>query len=160
MKIAISAAGETLDLKVDSRFGRCPYFAIVELDEERPQALANPFQAVPGGAGAQSAQFVVEQGVSAPLTGKCGPKASAVLADAGVAVVSGVSGRVRKAVEQYQRHAHRSAAEPANGSAASGLGFGLERGRGHGGTGRSRRGRGRRQGGGCGCGRGHGGPTT
>lgn len=35
----------------------------MELDEERLQALTNPFQAAPAGTGAQSAQFVLEQGV-------------------------------------------------------------------------------------------------
>lgn len=153
MKIAISAAGETLDSWVDPRFGRCPYFAIVDLDTERLEALANPFQDAAGGVGTQSAQFVVEQGAAALLTGKCGPKASAVLADAGVEVVSGVAGLVREAVEQYQRRTSGSATEPANADAASGLGFG----RGRGGPGRGRGGRRPGGGAGCGCGRGHGG---
>ncbi len=158
MKIVISAAGETWDSQVAPRFGRCPYFAIVDLDAQQLEALANPFQDAPEGAGTQSAQFVVEQGAAALLTGKCGPKASAVLADAGVEVVSGVAGLVREAVEQYQRRTSGSATEPANADAASGLGFG----RGRGGPGRGRGRSDRRLGGGagCGCGRGHGGPPA
>lgn len=151
MKIVISAAGETRDSQVDPRFGRCPYFAIVDLDTQRLEALANPFQDAAGGAGTQSAQFVVEQGAAALLTGKCGPKASAVLADAGVEVVSGVAGLVCEAVEQYQRRTRRLATERGNRDASSGLGFGRGRGRG---------GRGPGGGAGCGCGRGHGGPPT
>ena len=30
MKIAISSTGNTLDSKMDQRFGRCPYFLIVD----------------------------------------------------------------------------------------------------------------------------------
>ena len=32
MKIAISSTGQTLDSTVDARFGRCPYFLIVDPD--------------------------------------------------------------------------------------------------------------------------------
>jgi len=33
MKIAISASGPDKDSSVDERFGRCPYFMIVDTDE-------------------------------------------------------------------------------------------------------------------------------
>jgi predicted Fe-Mo cluster-binding NifX family protein len=33
MKIAVSAAGNTLDSLVDPRFGRCAYFIIADVEE-------------------------------------------------------------------------------------------------------------------------------
>lgn len=153
MKIAVGAKSDTLDSPVEPRFGRCRYFALVDLDTEAFEAVANPYQDTVGGAGTQSAQLVVEREVGAVLAGSYGPKATAVLADAGIDMVSGVSGTVREAVEQFKRGhrvAHVASVPPAGGP---GRGFGSGRGRGRGG---GRGGLGSGRGGGCG-GRGPGG---
>lgn len=101
MKIAITATGTGLDAAVDPRFGRCACFVLVDRDSGAVETVANPFQDAAGGAGTQTAQWVVNQGVDAVLTGQCGPKATAVLEDAGIHIVEGVSGTVREAVENY-----------------------------------------------------------
>jgi len=41
MKIAISATGPTLEDEVDPRFGRCPYFIIIDPDTMEFEALDN-----------------------------------------------------------------------------------------------------------------------
>jgi predicted Fe-Mo cluster-binding NifX family protein len=166
MKIAITSTGTTLDSPVDPRFGRSPYIAFVDLEKDRLEALANPFADASGGAGIQAAQFVLDHGAEALLTGHCGPKAIAVLSDAGVQVVNGISGTVREAVASYRQTEKVSAdeaaskvdAEPAipGGVPGGGFGRGLGRGAGGGGGGR-RRGPGGRFGGGRGGGRGPGG---
>jgi len=38
MKVAVSATGPTLDAEVDPRFGRCPYFGIIDPDTMRLSA--------------------------------------------------------------------------------------------------------------------------
>ena len=166
MKIAITSTGTTLDSPVDPRFGRSPYIAFVDLEKDRLEALANPFADASGGAGIQAAQFVLDHGAEAFLTGHCGPKASAVLSDAGVQVVNGISGTVREAVASYRQTekgtadaaASRADVEPRlpGGGPGGGVGRGLGRGAGGGGAGR-RRGPGGRFGGGRGGGRGPGG---
>jgi len=35
VKIAISSTGQTLEDSVDARFGRCPYFIIVEIKDKK-----------------------------------------------------------------------------------------------------------------------------
>jgi predicted Fe-Mo cluster-binding NifX family protein len=166
MKIAVTSKGTSMDSPVDPRFGRSPYIAFVDLQTDQLEALANPFADASGGAGVQAAQFVLDQGARALLTGHCGPRASTVLSDAGVQVVNGASGTVREAVESYRQTEKVSAdaaaskvdAEPALPGRGPGGGFGrgLGRGAGGGGGGR-RRGPGGRFGGGRGGGRGPGG---
>lgn len=87
MKMAITATGTGLDAAVDPRFGRCACFVLVDRDSGAVETVANPFQDAAGGAGTQTAQWVVNQGVDAVLTGQCGPKATAVIEDAGVRIV-------------------------------------------------------------------------
>jgi predicted Fe-Mo cluster-binding NifX family protein len=41
MRIAVTAAGSTLDATMDPRFGRCAYFVIVETDDMTFEAIEN-----------------------------------------------------------------------------------------------------------------------
>jgi predicted Fe-Mo cluster-binding NifX family protein/ferredoxin len=102
MKIAITAAGPALDDMVEARFGRCPYFQIIDTETMEQEALENSNIALGGGAGIQSAQMMSEKGVRVVLTGNCGPNAFQVFSAAGIQVIVGVSGKVRDAVEQFK----------------------------------------------------------
>jgi len=102
MKIAVTATGPTLDGPVDPRFGRCPYFLIVETDDLSCEAVENPNLTLGGGAGIQSAQLMNEKGVRCVLTGNCGPNAYQTLSAVGIEVIVGCSGRVRDVVEQFK----------------------------------------------------------
>ena len=116
MKIAITSTGPTLDDHVEARFGRCPYFLIVDTDTIQCEAIENPNIALGGGAGIQSAQLMSEKGVTAVLTGNCGPNAFNVFGQAGIQVIVGLSGPVRDAVEQFKRGNFSSASGPNVGS--------------------------------------------
>lgn len=112
MKIAVTSTGPSLDDNVEARFGRCPYFLIVDTDTMQYEAIENPNIALGGGAGIQSAQLMSEREVTAVLTGNCGPNAFAVFGQAGIQVIVGVSGPVRNAVEQFKTGALSSASGP------------------------------------------------
>jgi len=112
MKIAVTSTGPTLDDNVEARFGRCPYFLIIDTDTMQYEAIENPNIAIGGGAGIQSAQLMSEKGVIAVLTGNCGPNAFNVFGQAGIQVIVGVNGPVRNAVEQFKRGAFSSASQP------------------------------------------------
>jgi predicted Fe-Mo cluster-binding NifX family protein len=75
MKIAITSTGPTLDDSVESRFGRCPFFLLIDPETLSLEAIKNPNIALGGGAGTQSAQLMANKGASVVLTGNCGPKA-------------------------------------------------------------------------------------
>ena len=103
MKIAVSASGPTLDAAVDPRFGRAPYFLIVDPDTLEFEVVANQInlQAAQG-AGIQTATLVARYKPAAVLTGHCGPKAFQTLQAAGIPVIVEVHGSVRQAVEHYR----------------------------------------------------------
>ncbi len=162
MKIAVSATGPTLDDAVEARFGRCPYFLIIDPDSFVVESIQNPNIALGGGAGIQSAQMMAEKGVSSVLTGNCGPNAYRTFGAAGIQVVTGVSGKVREAVEQFKKGTFPQPSGPnveshfgmkSNASTGRGMGGGMGTGRGMGGG----MGKGRGMGGGMGTGRGMGG---
>ena len=157
MKIAVTSTGPTLDDMMEARFGRCAYFLIVDLDTMEFEALENPNIALGGGAGIQSAQLMAEKGVSTVLTGNCGPNAFQTFGAANIQVITGVSGQVRQAVEQYKSGALSNTTTPnvqshfgmgTGGGMGMGRGMGMGGGRGMGGGG----GRGMGGGGGMGMG--------
>ena len=104
MKIAITATGDNLDCEVDPRFGRAQYFIVVPEDSDDFEALSNTQNLnAAQGAGIQSAQNVVDAGCGVVISGHFGPKAFSVLGAAGVKMISGVSGTVRAALEQFRQ---------------------------------------------------------
>ncbi len=74
MKIAITSEGNTLEAQIDSRFGRCSYFAIYDTETKQTVFLENPGKDASGGAGPAAVQFVAKQGVSRVVAGEFGGK--------------------------------------------------------------------------------------
>jgi len=112
MNIAVTATEPTLDAKVDPRFGRCPYFLIVNTDNLNFEPVENANVALGGGAGIQSAQLMAEKAVEVVLTGNCGPNAYQTLSAAGIGVIVGCSGTVADAIEQFKAGQLNTAGEP------------------------------------------------
>ena len=112
MKIAVTATEPSLDARMDPRFGRCPYFLVVETDDASFEAVENQSVSLGGGAGIQSAQLMADKGVQTVLTGNCGPNAYQTLAAAGIAVIVGCGGSVADVVEQFKAGQLNAASEP------------------------------------------------
>lgn len=151
-KICVTSSGPTLDSMVDPRFGRCAYFIIANPETYEFEALSNEAAMVSGGAGIRAAQTVTSKNVDTVLTGSVGPNAFPALQDAGVRILSGVSGTVKTAIENYKMDTYQELTVPGpsnvgkgQGGPGRGLGrgYGLGLGRGAGGSG----GRGRHRGG-------------
>lgn len=100
--VCVTSQGDNLEADVDPRFGRCQYFIIVNTVDLSFEAVQNPNISGMGGVGVQSAQFMVDKGVDAILTGNVGPNAFATLRAAGIEMVTGVTGTVKDAVEKYK----------------------------------------------------------
>jgi len=133
MKVAVSSSGQDLDSHIDPRFGRCACFLMVETDDMSFEVFNNESADLSGGAGIQSAQFVISQGAKAVITGNCGPNAVKTLSAAAVEVFLGITGTIKEAVEKY-KSGNIAQAGKANVSEHSGLtGKGLGRGMGTGG---------------------------
>ena len=105
MKVAITAKGSDLNSEVDPRFGRAPYFLVVDSDNGEFIAVDNQQNLnAMGGAGIQSTEAVTKHGVEVLLTGHCGPNAFRALQAAGVKIVIGVEGIARDAMEKLQKN--------------------------------------------------------
>jgi predicted Fe-Mo cluster-binding NifX family protein len=142
MRIVVTSNGaggsadpaEILGAPASPAFGRCPTYVFVDIDaadEDRPmevEAVENPAIAASGGAGIQAAQFVIERGAQAVVTGNVGPNAFNVFQSAGVSIHLFGGGSVREAVEAYRAGELQSVAE-ANVQAGVGMGRGRGMGR-------------------------------
>ena len=104
MKLAVTSTGRDLGAKIDPRFGRAPYFIVVD-SETMAYSVVNNSQSLnlPQGAGIQAAALVAQHRPSAVITGNCGPKAYHTLQAAGIPVLLGVDGPVRQAVDLYRQ---------------------------------------------------------
>jgi len=102
LKVAVSSTGPDLDAAVSPRFGRCPYFVIVETATMGYEAIPNASASNASGAGIAAAQEVASKGVGVVLTGRFGPNASQVLSQVGIQMMTGISGTVKQAVEAYK----------------------------------------------------------
>jgi predicted Fe-Mo cluster-binding NifX family protein len=102
MKICITSQAESLNSEIDPRFGRANYFLIVDTDNMEIESFKNPYTQAGGGAGIQAAQFVANKDVEAVITGNIGPNSFQVLTEAGLNIISGLSGSVKSAIEKYK----------------------------------------------------------
>src|SRR4030042_6263851 len=112
MRICITSEGNTLDSKVDGRFGRCQYFIIADPDTLEFEAVGNPNVESMGGAGIQSAQLVASKQIKAVVTGNVGPNAFQTLQAAGIEVFTGASGTVKEVIEKYKKGGFKAASSP------------------------------------------------
>ena len=104
MRIAITSEGTNLDSNLDSRFGRAAFFIIVDSDTAGFEVVKNSQNLnLPQGAGIQAGKTMADHHVEALITGHCGPKAFRVLQNAGVKIMTGASGKVADAVEQFNK---------------------------------------------------------
>lgn len=129
MKIAISAMGATLEAEMDPRFGRCQYFIIIDPDTMNLEAINNSGGMGSEGAGISTAQMITGKGVEAVLTGNCGPNAYQVLSAAGIKVITGVSGKIKDAIQSYKSGKLQASSQP-NVAGHFGMGHGAGMGRG------------------------------
>jgi predicted Fe-Mo cluster-binding NifX family protein len=114
MRIAVTSQGQDLEGEVEQRFGRAPWFLIVDTETLKFEAIENTQStSLPQGAGIQAAQNVANSKPEAVLTGNCGPKAFKVLQAAGIQICIGVRGRIKEAIQAYVNGEY-NAADQAN----------------------------------------------
>ncbi|MCK9586342.1 MAG: NifB/NifX family molybdenum-iron cluster-binding protein [Methanothrix soehngenii] len=150
MKVCVTAGASGLDAPMDPRFGRGPFFVIVDTDSMSENSIANTLVNATSGAGIQAAQEIARQGATALITGNVGPNAMQTLSAAKIDVYQYQgAGSVRDVVEKFKRGELTKIAD-ASVSAHAGMGAGGQGGQGIG------RGGGAGRGGGQGRGRGGG----
>ena len=105
MKLCFTAQGATLDSPSEDRFGRAPYFIVVESEDGSFEAIKNPYADGGGGVGPKAAQVLIENNVKALVSGQVGGNAREVLAAAGIAMYTyRAGGSVKDAFDQFTKN--------------------------------------------------------
>jgi len=103
MKVAISSTGQTLESDIDTRFGRCSYFLIIEIEENKikeVRAVENTAAAQAGGAGITAGQIIADQEVDAVITVNMGPRAFDVFNQLDIKVYQ-AEGKIKDAIQNF-----------------------------------------------------------
>lgn len=104
MRIAVCSEGKTLNSPVDSRFGRCAYFVLVDTEAGNTECIPNAALDAVHGSGSAVVQTLADEGVKAVCAAHIGPNAYAGLWGMGIAMyrVDG-SVSVGETVEAFKR---------------------------------------------------------
>ena len=103
MKIVVSASGPDMESAVDEKFGRCPYFILVEVMDKNIKShkgIENTSIQQMTGAGTTAAQLVADMGTDVIITGNMGPRAFDVFRQLDIDVYEG-HGSVKSAVQDF-----------------------------------------------------------
>jgi predicted Fe-Mo cluster-binding NifX family protein len=102
VRIVVTASSTDLEAPVSPVFGRCPVYVFVDTETMHFEAVGNPELDALRGIGFATAEFVVERGARAVMTGHVGPNAFRVFQSSGVPVYLSAGGTVREAVRAYK----------------------------------------------------------
>lgn len=102
MRVVITCEGESLEDRIDPRFGRCRTFLLVDTETLETTPIPNEGAMLGGGAGVQAAQLASQQGAEAIITGQLGPNAARTLEAAGIPIYIGATGTALEALEAFK----------------------------------------------------------
>jgi predicted Fe-Mo cluster-binding NifX family protein len=103
MKIAVSSTDKNIESNVSDVFGRCPYFVIAEIKDnkiEKTEVVKNENTDQMSGAGISTAQLMAEKNVNAIITGNVGPRALDVLNQFNIEIYAG-EGTVKDILQDF-----------------------------------------------------------
>lgn len=136
MRVVVTSDGSSLDAAVSPVFGRCQTYVFVDTDTMKHEAVANPAAGAAGGAGIQAAQFIIQRGADAIVTGNVGPNAFGVLRSAGVPVyLSSGPATIQQALDDFKEGKLQTVSDanvPGHFGSRGGMGRGSGRGMGGG----------------------------
>jgi len=104
MKICVSAMGKDLGAHIDWRFGRCPFFVIVDPDTMAFKAVPNKNSIDVAGRAfcITHPEMLLNKGVDLVISGNIGPNIYHMFHAAGVDIATLTAGTVKEAVEMYK----------------------------------------------------------
>lgn len=105
MKVAVPVESKSLQVPVCPSFGRTPLFALYDTETGNDEFLDNSAAASQGGAGIKAAQTLLDHGVEAVVTFRCGDNAAQVLNAAKVAIYKAQDGAAAENIEKFKRGA-------------------------------------------------------
>ena len=101
MLIAITSESMGLNSSVAEKFGRTPFVVFYDTEKNTFEFLRNPYANIFGGAGIQTAQFMIEKNAGAVITTEIGIHPLRLLESADVKVYSCAKKQVEEIVNQF-----------------------------------------------------------
>ena len=102
MKVALPVESKSLEAPVCPSFGRTPLYVLIDTDSGTHEFLDNAAAASQGGAGIKAAQALVDSGVAALITYRCGENAAQVLNAAGIKIYKAQDGSVKNNIAAFK----------------------------------------------------------
>jgi predicted Fe-Mo cluster-binding NifX family protein len=102
MKIAIVSEKESIDARIDSRFGRCAYFAIYDTDSKTTEFFFNPAKDSPEGAGPAAVKFIASKGAKKVVAPEFGRKAETMLNQLQIEMVNAKDKTVSEIIKEFK----------------------------------------------------------
>jgi len=102
MIIAITSDGSNLDSNLSEKFTRAPFIIFYNKEEETSEAIRNPYSALFGGAGIQTAQLIFENNANAVIACDIGLNAFRLLRSANVEVYPCSKLKVREVIREFE----------------------------------------------------------
>jgi predicted Fe-Mo cluster-binding NifX family protein len=102
MKIVISATGKDIGSNIDARFGRAPFFLIVDTKTNEKKALVNITRDRPSEIGAAVGQIVANEGIDTVITTNIGPRAFEIFERYAIKIYQ-AKGKVNDAIRQLEK---------------------------------------------------------
>ena len=102
MKVAVSSTDKSVESNVSDFFGRCPYFIIAEIKDDKAEiaeVVKNERIDQAGGVGISSARLMAEKKINAVIAGNMGPRALDVLRQFSIEVYYG-KGQVKDVLQE------------------------------------------------------------
>ena len=88
MILFITAQGKSLEDRFNTKFGRTPWFIRFDSETGDWEAFENSATAQAHGAGVAAAQFLIDRGAQAAISGRFGPNAYQALSAAGILMLA------------------------------------------------------------------------
>ncbi len=105
MILMISSKQEDRNSPAEERFGRSPWLIKFDTESKEWESFINPGASESGGAGVAAAQFVINKGASAVISGNFGPNAANAFKAAKIKMFLFPAGEasVEQVVEQFEQ---------------------------------------------------------
>ena len=103
IKICVTASVDDVNLEIDSRFGRCEYFALFTVENKKivnTEIIKNSGAGQSSGAGTNAAEQIGKLGADTLITPNIGPKAGSVLERLNIKIIK-KTGIIKTVVEEY-----------------------------------------------------------
>jgi len=101
MKIAIPTNEPSIEGTLFNKFGRSPYFIFYDTDNKSTKYIENKSTHSSSGAGSQTAQILIKEGINTVIIDTIGPKAKNILQRAGILILEGIKGSNKKNLENF-----------------------------------------------------------